>query len=230
MAADAFTKRWLIVLSTLVLVGFAFPFIVGPLARLTGCQRTGGACGAVALVLGMLLRLPLVIGAGIYIASLAWKRSTTLGLKLWGFIFVVISYLAASALLFGFGNFWATNFSLGIRMSGTLPALGFLIAGLVGLSLLPDTVNNAVKSAARLSTLAIGGISVFLLLPGALDGLTLIPVLNRIVFPISSTVMRLTPALMYHVGLPLRLLALLAFVISLTWWIKDHNTDQSGVA
>jgi hypothetical protein len=230
VTGNAFTKRWLLALSTLMLVGIAFPFVIGPLARLTGCQRTGGACGAVALVLGMLLRLPLVIGAGIYIANLAWKRSTTLGLKAWGFIFVVISYLAASALLFGFGNFWATNFSLGVKIAGTLPALGFLLVGLGGLSLLSNVNGSTAKSKARSSTFAIGGVSMGLLLPAAVDGLIIIPVLNRIVFPISLTVMRLTPIFMYQVGLPLRFLMLLAFVISLAWWIKDGKTNESGVA
>jgi hypothetical protein len=69
-----------------------------------------------------------------------------------------------------------------------------------------------------------------LLLPAAVDGLIIIPVLNRIVFPISLTVMRLTPIFMYQVGLPLRFLMLLAFVISLAWWIKDGKTNESGVA
>lgn len=230
MAADAFTKRWIIALSCLVALGFAFPFIIGPITYATGCQSVGGgACGAVALMLGVFLRLPAVFGVGLYLSRLAWERSATAQIRPWGFPFVVMSYLASISVLFGFGNFWAANFTLGVRTPGGLLALGFLIAALTGLSLLPNPVVVAPQAKPRSTTFAVGGLSMLLLLPGALGGLTVVPFLNRLVFPVRLALVELTAPFLRYVDPYLTFPMLLAFVASLAWWIESSKASREDI-
>lgn len=227
MTGRSFTKRWMIALLGLVLFGLAFPFILGPLVYATGCGRIGGACGAMALVFGVFLRLPIVIGIGIYLAILAWKRSSAVGLFPWGFAFVLLTYLAASTLLFGFGNFWAARFALGARGNSVLPFL-FLLAGLIGLSILRGDCVRGSKKSAKYSTFIIGGLALIALLPNVMDGLTIVPFIGGLFFHLKFLIYTLFGPILrlFRSNLALALLGM--FVISLILWARSEKADQAS--
>ena len=229
MTARSFMKQWLAALLGVTLFGMAFPFLLPTLIYATDCRNVGGACGAVALVFGIVLRLPVVIGVGIYLAVLTWKRSRVLSLLPWGFAFVLLTYIAASPIVFGFGNFWASRFALGVSGEYGLPAFGFLIAALSGLSLLPDAERDQPDRRARIATFSIGGVSLLFLLPAILDGLRLLPwpgniALLRLRFAVQRPLLHLT-------GPHFPLIVLMAFAGSLAWWVSiaaRRSVDTDG--
>ena len=204
MTAPKYTFRWCLAVGALHLFIFTFPYMLPPLVRATGCQGIGGACGAVALVFGIYLRLPVVIGVGIYLAFLVWKRSRQVGFHPWAFIFLVIIYLAALPFLFSFGNFWAASFALGIGYAGgPLPVLAMLLTILCALSCLPDG-SGAWPNAAHQSSLVTGGLALFV---GSL--------LRPVLFPIKMT----SAMILRSVGNIGLLAVALAFIVSIAWWV-----------
>lgn len=226
MTARTFTRRWIIALTVLAAGVLLLPFFIFALVYISGCQRTGGACGALILLLSIFLRLPLVFGVAVYVSVQAWKRSVAIGLVPWGFLFVVVTFLAASPLMFGFGNFWAANFATGNRIYGTPLTLGFLLTGLCGLSLLSPTRHSSVGKV-RATTLTIGAIAMVLLMPAAIEGLTLLPVINWVAFPVSRAVRTVLPAFIHKSELASRLLLLVAFAGSLTMWIIRSRATEA---
>ena len=132
MTAKEFTKRWLLALSALVLFAIAFAFMVGPLIRATGCQRFGGACGAVALI-------------------------------------------------------WVSSCGAGGDRSRIVQRC-------------------------------------------AVMGLTMVPFLNQVVWPISFSVMRLLSPVLRYLEPFLTIAMLLAFIVSLACWISSGRADHAAVA
>ncbi|WP_394664167.1 hypothetical protein [uncultured Sphingomonas sp.] len=225
MTGHGFAKRWIICIAGLVLVGFAFPFILGPLVLLTGCRGIGGACGAAALVFGIFLRLPLVIGVGIYLALIVWKRSKAIRLVPQSMSFFIISYLAASPLLFGFGNFWAARFALGSGLgsgrNAALFAFGYLLAALVGPSIISN--NDEDNNHARLATFVLGGAASILLLPDAASGLqTLLPFAWRIIMPIEFGIRGMINPFFHLTGRYFLAILLIMFCISIAFWKRSE--------
>jgi hypothetical protein len=226
LTARSFTKRWLAGLLGLTLLALAFPFLLPPLVYATNCKGVGGACGAIAVVFGIYLRLPIVIGIGIYLAVVGWKRSRTLGLLPWGFVFILLNYIAASPLLFGFGNFWGARFALGVPGGDSLPAFGFLLAGLIGLSFLSYGEASRTEKRARTATLAAGGVALLIMLPTTLGGLTLLPWIAGV--SLRSLRYALLRPLLHLVGPHFSFLVLAAFVVSLTWWVRSADHSKAG--
>lgn len=218
MTTRRFTFRWLTTAALLVLFILAFPFILPPLVRATGCAGVGGACGAMALLLGIYLRLPVVLGVGVFIAVLTWKRSRSVGAHPWVFIFVLLMYLAALPFLLSFGNFWGASFALGlIRIGGPLPIV-MLLATLISLSYLPDST-KAWRGSLRLSTLVTGGFAILLTADQWIRGMILIPFIGTffrsVLFPVGAVA-----ALLFRSGGIAGLVIItFAFVASLAWWV-----------
>jgi hypothetical protein len=107
-----------------------------------------------------------------------------------------------------------------------------LLAGLIGLSCL--SYHNVEKSGtpARSSTFIIGGFSLLILLPSAMNGLEMLPIVGQVFFPIQSLAgILLHPifnAFGQHFSL-LTLAALVAFIISLIWWVLSGKADQTSL-
>lgn len=105
-----------IVIAFVSLAGFyaAYPWILRGLVELSNCRGIGGACGAVAVVISVYVRPPVII---VFAAFLLWilvRRMRRLNISL-GWTFAAGIWLLGSfPFLMAFGNFWAANFSLGL--------------------------------------------------------------------------------------------------------------------
>ena len=214
-----FTIHWLIALAALSIFSVLFPYFLPPLVRATGCAKVGGACSAVALVFAIYIRLSIIIGVGVCLAILTWKQSRIVGAQPWGFLFVVLTYIAAFPFLFAFGNFWAANFALGIGyVNGPLPVLTMLLATLIGLSCLPEG-GKAQHSRARLATLTTGGIALLLTSNQWLTSLTLVPVVGSILRPVTNPIRMIAGSIFRLLGAYGLLIVMAIFIASLVWWV-----------
>ncbi|WP_336970420.1 hypothetical protein [Sphingobium aromaticiconvertens] len=214
-----FTIRWLIALAGLSIFSVLFPYLLPPLVRATGCAHVGGACGAVALVLAIYLRLPVIIGVGIYLVILTSKQSRIVGAQPWASLFILLTYIAAFPFLFAFGNFGAANFALGIvYINGPLAVLTMLLATLIGLSCLPEESKTR-HSGARLATLTTGGIALLLTSNLWLTSLTLIPVVGSILRLITGPIHMMAGSILRLGGAYGLLIVMALFIASLAWWV-----------
>jgi hypothetical protein len=117
MGVDRYRMRLMTFAAILAVFTIGFPYILYGLVSLTSCRNVGGACGAVAVGIG-------VIGkpAGILVAIggfffIIWKRMPALGMsRLWN-IATAIVLLGSIGTLVVFGNFWGANFVLGLIAS-----------------------------------------------------------------------------------------------------------------
>ncbi|MBW6528407.1 hypothetical protein KZ813_16310 [Sphingomonas sp. RHCKR7] len=229
MSEGSFTRRWLIALGLLVVAALAFPLLLRPLLGATACAGTGGACGAVALLAGIVFRLPLVIGVGVYIARLAYLRSRTIGLYPAAFLFVLSVYLAAAPALFGVGNVSSAAFTLGVDPRYGVTAFGLLVAALLGLGALsPKTATRPL--AARSTTFAIGALSMILLLPASLRGAALIPLSGPWLKRVSYQLEALFSPMLRAADGKLALAVPLCFTCTLLWWLiaTRRSTHRLG--
>lgn len=219
MKAHKFTVRWLAAVIMLLLFVLAFPFVLPPLVRATGCEKVGGACGAIAVALGIYLRLPVAIGVGAYLAFLTWKRSKLVGAHPWVFVFVVLMYFAALPFLFAFGNFWGASFALGvISVAGPFAVLAMLLATLIALSCLPDGA-KAWHGAPRLATLLAGAIALLFTFDQWLTGLTLVPIIGGLLRSVLLPILRIMGPLLHSVGVSGSFVVTLAMIVSLAFWV-----------
>lgn len=219
MTARKFTLRWSLIIVLLILFIIAFPYILPPLVRASGCEGIGGACGAAAMVFGIYLRMPVVIGVGVYLAILTWKRSRIVGAYPWAFMFVLLMYLASLPFLFAFTNFWATSFALGIvAIGGPLQALAMLLVTLGALSCLPES-EGAGPGTPRICTLAFGGLALLFTSHHWLQGLALLPFIGRVLRSVLYQIDFAAMSLLQTVGSTGLLLVTLAYIASLAWWV-----------
>ncbi len=105
-----------VVFAFVSLAGFyvAYPWVLRGLVELSNCRGVGGACGAVAVVISVYVRPPVIF---VFVAFLIWvlaKRMRRLKISM-GWTFAVGIWLLGSfPFLVAFGNFWGANFSLGL--------------------------------------------------------------------------------------------------------------------
>lgn len=99
-----------------VLVGFvlAFPLILKALVGLSNCRGIGGACGALAAVIGALLKPAVVLLVGLWLVWMIHRRLRGLGMGAGWSVAALLWLFGSMQFLVGFGNFWGANFSLGI--------------------------------------------------------------------------------------------------------------------
>ncbi len=60
MSARRFTRSWITTVLVTAALILAFPFLLYLAVNATDCRGVGGACGAMAAVFGIYLRLPIV--------------------------------------------------------------------------------------------------------------------------------------------------------------------------
>ncbi|MGV2101508.1 hypothetical protein [Rhizobium sp. 21-4511-3d] len=127
-----------------------FPFFVYGIVMLSGAQGTGGAAGALALVLGLYLKPVIYLIFAFSLLSISIRRARSLEISL--LIGICISLLVLSDLAFGitFGSFWAVGFSLGM-LTLPMPASVFTaVMAIATLSLLKDSDELTTDGAATL--------------------------------------------------------------------------------
>ncbi|MFA6117652.1 MAG: hypothetical protein WC729_26920 [Sphingomonas sp.] len=205
----------------------AFPFLLRLLVVGSGCAGVGGACGALAVVLGIYLRYPVVIGVGLYLAILTWRRLRTVGVHPSAFLFVLLIFTAASPFLFALGNFWGASFALGIvSLHSPLPTLVLLLASLIALSRLPEDDAGHYRGPARGTALAIGGLVLLLTSPQWLMGFMMIPFVGRLFLPAAFLI---SGRILGGWGPYAVLISAAAFVVALELWIIEARRGAGTI-
>jgi hypothetical protein len=149
-------------LGALVTFTLLFPFLVFGIVKLSSCHGVGGACGAMAAIVGMTVR-PLCIAIliiGLAIAS--WRRVRGAGLSVLWFTAIVLWLIGSSTFLIGFGDFWGANFGMGLIFLNfpilfffLLVFLAFLASNFEGATIQPQTTARSwtIAAAATLGLL-----------------------------------------------------------------------------
>ncbi|MAS06637.1 MAG: hypothetical protein CL534_18395 [Ahrensia sp.] len=111
---------------------FLFPyFLQYAVESLAGDCAGGGECGALATVLGIYVKFPLVLIGIALIALSAFKRIRAQFSRLWILLAVAIGFVSAPQ-IYALGNFWGANFSVGILgLSAPFPLLALLVFGIL---------------------------------------------------------------------------------------------------
>ncbi|MET0309270.1 MAG: hypothetical protein ABW023_11235 [Sphingomonas sp.] len=218
MTSTRFTRRWLGALGALLIFKLAFPLITPTLVLSTGCRGIGGACGAMALVLGLFIPMPVIIGAGAVLVHAAARRGYAIGMPASAPVFVLLMYLGAAPMLLVGGSFWAVGIAVGVLSVPPLWTLAFLLAALVGLSCYPGPASTQQANQARTVLGILALVISILTAPFWLQGLAILPVVGRFMFPILS--------LSTYLPRPLALLGL----GKLTLWVLLILFVAGGVA
>lgn len=136
--------------AVMALVAFtaAFPFIPSALVRLSSCQGVGGACGAVAAVIGLTLK-PLGVQAALLALAVAvGMRMMRLGMSTRWTIAAAVMFVALIPGLTMMGNFWGANFGLGLLRTQT-PIIALFCIAIANLPhLTPQTCGDGGSSPA----------------------------------------------------------------------------------
>jgi len=114
-AISASTFRWRAFYSFLIMLlgTLGFPFILYVIIKNSDCQGIGGACGAVAAVVGTTLKPWILRIAGLLYLLNTFKRTKMIVSRAW-VLFAMALLLSLAPLLFVIGNYWAASFSYGI--------------------------------------------------------------------------------------------------------------------
>lgn len=113
VSARTFRRRALYSMAILLVGTIGFPFLLYFLVKMSSCNGVGGACGALAAMLGIFLKgLLLFVSGGLFVLT-AIKRMRGMWAWPW-FGFVLAIAWANFPLLFAFGNFWGATFAVGL--------------------------------------------------------------------------------------------------------------------
>ncbi|HRD74920.1 MAG TPA: hypothetical protein PK264_03125 [Hyphomicrobiaceae bacterium] len=136
MSAGKFRFRIALSVGALIAFILTFPFMLALLVDASGCRRGGGgACGAVAVVIGMFGKPLGVLILGLVMICFMLSRARAIGLGFGWAAATLAWFLAALPLLVMVGNFWGANFGLGL-VYATFPTLIlFLVVWIAFLSI-----------------------------------------------------------------------------------------------
>ncbi|QFY62148.1 hypothetical protein FZ934_18155 [Rhizobium grahamii] len=121
-----------------VAITLGFPFFVYGVIEITGARGTGGAAGALALVIGLYLKPLIYLQFALSLLRISIRRARALGISPLIGISVTLLVLADFAFGISFGSFWAVGFSLGILAMPLPVSLLMAAITVVTLSLLKD--------------------------------------------------------------------------------------------
>jgi hypothetical protein len=121
-----------------VAITLGFPFFVYGAIEMSGARGTGGAAGALALVLGLYLKPLIYLLFAFSLLRISIRRARALGISPLIGISVTLLVLADSAFGISFGSSWAVGFSLGILAIPIPVSLLMATITVVTLSLLKD--------------------------------------------------------------------------------------------
>ncbi|KRB58703.1 hypothetical protein ASE04_03120 [Rhizobium sp. Root708] len=121
-----------------VAITLGFPFFVYGVIEITGARGTGGAAGALALVIGLYLKPLIYLLFAFSLLRISMRRSRALDISPLIGISVTLLVLADFAFGISFGSFWAVGFSLGILAIPLPVSLLMAAITVVTLSLLKD--------------------------------------------------------------------------------------------
>lgn len=121
-----------------VAITLGFPFFVYGVIQMSGAQGTGGASGALALVLGLYLKPVIYLVLAYSMLRISLGRARSIGIS--PLIGLCVPLLVLADLAFGitFGSFWAVGFSLGILSMPVPASLPAAVITASTLSLLRD--------------------------------------------------------------------------------------------
>lgn len=238
MDGDDFRTQMMYWYGGLIVLTLGFPFFLQAVVAATGCAAGGGgACGAVAVIVGMYVKPPLVyiIVIGIGVAMIRRMLSLNLGFGWWVATFFWL--LTSSGLFISLGNFWGANFAMGLIGIGQVLTL-FLVAFSVFLSFDLESSGWANDQFTKLCWIAAGvsalhaalQMSALIVLGIPLIGMYILMIPGAI--PLLGTVGKISSLGLGAWWLPW--LDFLIFVGSLSFVIVRHNwsggESQTGLA
>lgn len=170
------------------LAGFyvAYPFILRAVIEMSSCRGIGGACGAVATVVSVYLRPPVILVFCVFVLWIVARRTRFLGIRWVWTVICGLWLLGAFPVLVAFGNFWAANFSLGlVYLRFPVPPL-FLLAFILFLIFADDSpakTTDAISRRAWLTAKISVGYVLLLSASSLYLGLSRLPALSLLYHP-----------------------------------------------
>ena len=134
MDTKQFRTAILIWIALLVIFLYTFPLILIAIVKLSSCQTTGGACGALAAVIGMLAKPPIIFLIGILILRAIHLRVSWLEISPGWSVVAILWFVGSAPFLIGMRNLWGANFGLGLIHLQPPGLLAFLLVFIVFLS------------------------------------------------------------------------------------------------
>lgn len=227
MDGDDFRTQMMYWYGGLIVLTLSFPFLLWGIVAATGCASGGGgACGAVAVIVGMYVKPPLVyiIVIGLAVAMIRRMLSLNLGYGWWVATFCWL--LTSIGFFISLGNFWGANFAMGLI--GAVPVLTlFLVAFSVFLSFDLESSGWATDQFTKLCWIAAGVSAFHAALQLSFFILFGIPLIGTYIIKIPGAISLLgTVGKVSSLGLGawwLPWLDFLIFVVSLSLLIIRHN-------
>lgn len=224
-----------------VLIGFvlAFPFILKALVSLSSCRGVGGACGALAAVIGALMKPAVVVLIGLWLIWIVYRRLRGLGMSAGWSAAALLWLLGSMQLIVGIGNFWGANFALGII---AFPSMVLTVLLLLLVAFLCFAEPSAVHSdrpdnfAAWIIAMIASAHATVLMASSVFLGVLMIPFAGRFLASLASPVMSVLHPItkVASLGLPLRMVGVLGwidvavFAAALAYLIFQQRGDNSA--
>ncbi|MEX3011534.1 hypothetical protein [Hoeflea sp. TYP-13] len=130
MDKGQFRSSMLIWFGVLFTFLFFFPLMLTALLKVSACQGVGGACGALASVIGVYGKTPVILVIGFFIIRALHRRIRWLEISAGWTVLACLWLISAIPFLLAVRNYWGANFSLGlinVSMPGLLPFLLTLV-------------------------------------------------------------------------------------------------------
>ncbi|MDA4845729.1 hypothetical protein [Hoeflea poritis] len=182
MDRSQFRRAILIWVALLIIFLYTFPLILIAIVSVSSCQTTGGACGALAAVIGMIAKPPVIFLIGILILRAVHLRVRWLEISPGWSVAAILWFVGSAPFLIGMRNFWGANFGLGLLYVQPPGLLAFLLIFIIFLCVVEFPVLSgwdgmrraawlvakiaAVHATVLLSTTIVAGITVIPFLAG----------------------------------------------------------------
>lgn len=182
MDGDDFRTQMMYWYGGLVALTLGFPFFLQAIIAATGCASTGGgACGAIAVVVGMYAKPPLVYAIVIGLGVATIRRISSLGLGYGWWVATICWLLVSSGFFISLGNFWGANFAMGL-IGMVQPLTLFLAAFSVFLSFDLESSGWRDDQTTKLCWIAAAGSTIHAALQLSLFILLGIPLIGTYIF------------------------------------------------
>ena len=171
-------------IALLVIFLYTFPLVLITVVKLSSCETTGGACGALAAVIGMIGKPPIIFLIGILILRAVHLRVRWLEISPGWSVAAILWFVGSAPFLIGMRNFWGANFGLGLIHLPPPGLLAFLLAFIVFLCVVGFPVMSGwdgVRRAAWMVAKVAAVHATILLYTTIVAGVTVIPFLAGII-------------------------------------------------
>ena len=176
LSAPRFARLFALRLALLIVATIGFPFLVYGLILATDAQKTSGASGALAVVLGVYLKPLIFLIFACSLARISVRRAAASGLPGAAGALIVVLVLCDWQFGVAFGAHWGVAFSFGI-FSASATSLAVALVAVVTLMCLRDKQETMPEEwpLARRLWMSLLGVLMVLGLPGLAPLLLILP-------------------------------------------------------